>query len=272
MKNNSIPSIFETLESWRVKSFYQSFSFHLLFLFFILIATYIHFWKEEEEGIVIVPSIQVDVVSMPKFTLEELRKMDIDVTKDVTKEIAKDEPKVDEKKDENEAEEKPQEVKDPPPPQIDDLLKELSKKKIKSSKSETKDKNQKVELSEEKREELKRLALEGNKLMQGQAVEGLSDQQLQEEIEIYTAQLSSRIKNFWILPSYLIDRPLRARIKIFIDGAGKLLSHEILSSSGEAEFDQRAVQSIIKAAPFMIPHKDLVPRLLRGNIVIVFPL
>ncbi|MDH4469007.1 MAG: cell envelope integrity protein TolA [Bacteriovoracaceae bacterium] len=270
MKNN-LPSIFETLESWRVKSFYQSFSFHLFFLFLILAVTYIHFWKEEEEGRVIVPSIQVDVVSMPKFTLEELRKMDLDVSQDV----AKEETKVDEKKevkDENESEVKPTEVKDPPPAQIDDLLKELSKKKVKPSKIETKDNNKKIELSDEKREQLKRLALEGNKLMQGQAVEGLSDQQLQEEIEIYTAQLSSRIKNFWILPSYLIDRPLRTRIKIFIDGTGKLLSHEVLSSSGEAEFDQRAVQSIMKAAPFMIPHKDIVPRLLRGNIVIVFPL
>jgi colicin import membrane protein len=253
------------IESWKIKSFYHSFYLHLFLGILILISTTFHLWNTAEEGIVIVPSIQVDLVSMPKYTLEELRKMDLDVTKEVQKE----EVKVEDAPSPSKESETPPETAEASA-KLDDLLEKMSKKKV-STKSIPTDSKVKI-TDERKREELKRLVLEGNKLMQGQAVEGLSDQQLDDELSIYTAQLSTKIKPFWILPSYLIDRPLRARIKVYIDATGKLLSHEVLSSSGDNEFDQRAVAALIKASPFLIPHKDIVPRLLKGNVVVVFPL
>ena len=269
MKNDPhIPPLFPLtiLDNWKIKSFYRSIYSHLTVAIMIVLATTFHFWKEEEEGIIIVPSIQVDLVSMPKYTLDELRKMDLDMSKETQTDVEKAKEEVVTK---IETQETPAEAQEESS-KLDDLLEKLSKKKIKVEK---KSDPIKKEISDEKtRAELKRLALEGNKLMQGQAVEGLSNQQLDDELSIYTAQLSTRIKTFWILPSYLIDRPLRARIKIYIDGSGKLLTHEVLTSSGDSEFDQRAIAAIIKASPFTLPHKDIVPRLLKGNVVVVFPL
>ena len=76
----------------------------------------------------------------------------------------------------------------------------------------------------------------------------------------------------WNLPGYLIGRELQCRIRIFISATGELIKVEIMDSSGEDEYDQKAIAAIESSAPFSPPPEPVVAKVVKGNIVLGFPL
>jgi colicin import membrane protein len=91
------------------------------------------------------------------------------------------------------------------------------------------------------------------------------------EFSSYVQNIPQVIKPFWKLPSYLLEKNLRCRIKMFLSTEGKLLKLEIQESSGVAEFDSRA-ESAIRDSNFPKPSEEVGKRLTQSGIILGFPI
>lgn len=229
-------------------------------------------------------SVRVDMVAMPTHTLNELKNMSSGV-----EEAKKEEPtqspepevkeasKVEEKVEPKEPEPKVAE-KDPVP-----ALEEASKakrmdflsklKKIGSKKVESEG-NQKAEkgLYGEKSTNLKNLVLSGNKLNNGVAMYGDGGATNMTAYQTYAVRVTTMVKPHWKLPSYLLEKNLKCRVRVWLALNGEVTRAAIYQSSGDQEFDQRAIEAIQSAAPFPTVAEDIGKKVLNGDIVLGFPL
>ena len=213
-------------------------------------------------------SVRVDVVGMPKFTVQELKKMQAEPVAPAEPEVAKG-------------------TKEEAKPEVEDVIKkddlviqETTKKKASFlnmiNDYSTKKVAPKVETKGEKggvgNKKLDALILEGNRLSKGSALVGEYTDQENSEFSAYVQNLPGAIRPFWKLPSYLLDKPLRCRIKIYISPSGELLKLELMESSGETEFDSRAQKAVREASPFPKPVAVVGERLTQSGIILGFPL
>lgn len=215
-------------------------------------------------------SVRVDVVGMPKFTVQELKKMEAEPVMPAEPEVAKgvnNETKVDEAEDV---------IKK------DDLvIQEAAKVKKKNSFMNILSdySNKKVSPKEQKKgkatgasnKNLDALIVEGNRLSQGSALVGGYSDEANSEFGSYVQTIPGAIRAHWRLPSYLLDKDLRCRIKIFLSVNGALLKSEIVESSGVPEFDERAIAAL-KATTFPKPSDAVGTRLTNSGIILGFPL
>lgn len=216
---------------------------------------------------VIRSSIRVDVVGMPKFTIQELKKMEAQPVIDSKPEEVKG------KKEETQAESQDVIKKDDLVIQEQgkkkssflNLLNDYSSKKvsakneIKGTKSGTGNKN------------LDSLIIEGNRLSKGSALVGDYTDTQNSEFSAYVQNIPGVIRPFWKLPSYLLDKDLRCRIKIYLSPIGKLIKLELQESSGVPEFDARA-EKAIREASFPKPSDEVGSRLVNSGIILGFPI
>jgi TonB family protein len=214
---------------------------------------------------IIQSSVRIDVVAMPKFTVQELKKMKVtepvieekgEVVKEKAKEdiikpddivIEKKEPKVD----------------------LGNLLSNLSKKekKVKIIKGK-----KTGELDSKSKKELRNLILEGNKVSAGTSTVGDSLAVEKTMFNDYVSALPNMVRPYWKLPSYLMDQGLQCRIRVFIASNGKILNTEIYESSGNSEFDKKALNSLKQVSSFPQPKSEITARLASGAVVLGFPL
>lgn len=216
-------------------------------------------------------SIRVDVVGMPKFTVQELRELEkksAEIPKET--EVAKGE-KAPTKTDAEDVIKK------------DDLvIQEAGKEKKKSSFLSTLNEysNKKIATKDTKTgkskgnsdKNLEALVLEGNKLSQGSALTGDFSDGPSSEFSAYVQTLPGAIRGKWKLPTYLLEQNLKARFKIYISLTGELLKTELIESSGNNEFDSRAINAIRESAPFAAPPEAVGVRLTRYGVILGFPL
>lgn len=216
---------------------------------------------------IIQSSVRVDVVGMPKFTVQELKKMQAEpvvqnepeVAKGVKEETVKETPDVIKKDDiviQEEGKKKESFL---------NLLNDYSNKKVKAKSQE---KGAKAGAGNKN---LDSLIIEGNRLSKGSALVGEYTDQQNSEFSAYVQNLPGMIRPFWKLPSYLLEKDLRCRIKIFLSPEGKLLKLELQESSGTAEFDERATNAI-RSATFPKPSDEVGKRLTNSGIILGFPL
>jgi colicin import membrane protein len=219
-------------------------------------------------------AVRVDVVGMPKFTVQELKEMQKNIIPASEPEVAQG-AKVETK------------VKDEAPDVIkkDDLvIQEVSKKKAKKSSFlnmisdySSKKVEAKVEKPQGKEaakgiKNLESLVVEGNRLSKGSALVGDFSEEGSSEFASYIQTLPESIRQYWKLPSFLLDKNLRCRIKIYLSATGELLKTELLESSGHQEFDARAQKAVRDAAPFPKPTDKVGVRLTNSGIILGFPL
>ncbi len=216
-------------------------------------------------------SVRVDVVGMPKFTIQELKEMAREASPTIPEKVegkkeetvVKDEKEDVIKKDDLVIEEQGKEKKKA---SFLNMLTDYSNKKVapKEQKIGTKDGKAKKNLDS--------LILEGNRLSQGSALTGDYTDQQNSEFGAYVQALPDKIRQFWKLPSYLLDKNLRCRIKIYLAASGQLLKLELMESSGTPEFDSRAERAIRDAAPYPTPSEAVATRLTSSGIILGFPL
>ncbi|WP_408097451.1 cell envelope integrity protein TolA [Peredibacter sp. HCB2-198] len=225
-------------------------------------------WKNGDVEI-IRSSVRVDVVGMPKFTIQELKKMQAEPIIEKQPEVAKgvkEETKVETedviKKDDLVIQEQDKKKK----ANFLNMLSDYSSKKVtakaqkKGAVAATGDKN------------LDSLVIEGNRLSKGSALVGDYTDEQNSEFSAYVQNLPGVIRPFWKLPSYLMDKDLRCRIKIYLSSTGHLLKLEIQESSGTSEFDSRAEKAVRDASPFPKPSEEVGARLTNSGIILGFPL
>jgi TonB family protein len=119
---------------------------------------------------------------------------------------------------------------------------------------------------------LKDLILVGNKVSQGTAITGKGGDNESGPFIDYLSQLPEQVRVYWKLPTYLMNKNFKARVRIYIGSSGQLLRAEIFESSGSPEYDQRAIEAIKLSVPFPVPEQGIQSRLSRGDVVLGFPL
>lgn len=214
---------------------------------------------------IIQSSVRIDVVAMPKFTVQELKKMK--VTEPVIEEKGEE---VKEKAKEDVI--KPDDIvieKQEPKLDLNNLLSNLSKKekKVKIIKGK-----KTGELDSKSKKELRNLILEGNKVSAGTSTVGDSLAVEKTMFNDYVSALPNMVRPYWKLPSYLMDQGLQCRIRVFIASNGKILNTEIYESSGNSEFDKKALNSLKQISSFPQPQSEITARLASGAVVLGFPL
>ena len=221
---------------------------------------------------IIKSSVRVDVVGMPKFTVQEL--------KDMAKQVPAAVPeKVEGKKEETVAkvEDKEDVIKK------DDLvIQEEGKEKKKASFLNTLSdySNKKIAAKEVKqgtkdgtaKKNLDSLILEGNRLSTGSALIGDYTDEQQTEFSAYVQGLPQRVRQNWRLPSWLMEKTdLKCRIRIYLSSEGKLIKQELVTSSGNDEFDSKA-QYAVRETTYPKPSEAVATRLTNSGIILGFPL
>ncbi len=197
-------------------------------------------------------SIRVDMVQMPKRTLQEIKKL----------------PIVEQKIEDTIPIHNTQNVISPKSSKKNNLtefLKGLSKGKIeKSPRRQAKRKKPK------NRRELRALVLAGNKLSKGQSTFGKGTESIK-NYEAYLESLADRVRRNWSLPGYFASTDLRCRIKIYLNRKGKLLRTQVFESSGNEEFDKAALEAV-KRTSYPPPDDSFAKEVLQGRVILGFPL
>lgn len=239
---------------------------------FIGIAALMNYSSEKKiktSMILIQSSVKVDIVAMPKLTIKELRNIrpvNLDFDAKPTEKI-KVPPKSD-NKNKIEFEKKAKKSLS-----FMEKMKLLAKKKAKANKRKIKAiKRVKKGVSSKERSELQGLLLAGNKLSIGTSATGSGNAVAGTIYEQYIGQLPSFIKPNWKLPSYLLDKSLQCRIRVFLANSGRLIKAEIFESSGDQEYDAKALAAVKNSSPFPIITKEISLRASRGDIILGFPL
>lgn len=227
-------------------------------------------------------SVRVDMVAMPKYTLNELKNLSSGVEEAKKEEATPapaEKPLEAQKVVEAEKVEEAKETKEDTSPTFEEVnklkrqdflskLKKIGNKKIKS------DGDQKAEkgLYGEKATDLKQLVLAGNRLSKGTAMYGDGSAGDMTAFQVYASRLPDLVRPHWRLPSFLMDKKLKARVRVWLATNGEVVRAEIYQSSGDGEYDQRAVEAVKATSPFPRLSEEFGKRGLNGDILLGFPL
>lgn len=230
---------------------------HALIIVMIIINNKFDFFKfNSNEPTKIMSSVRIDIVELPKYTLEELKQLEVAPPPTSTK-LDKPQTAAAEVKTEKSV--------------FEEIVKK-SEKKLADKKIDELKKINENRATEDRREEMKQLLLAGNKVQQGVQVQGEEHNQVLTEFDKYVLEVTEKVRYQWKLPSYLKDATLKCRIQVFINSKGMLEMAKVVESSGNEEYDNWALRSINDALPFKIPSNIVLPELLRGRFILGYPL
>lgn len=263
------------------KSFMISFGVHTLLILFAALATtfLIGPGSRNLEIEIIQSSVRVDVVGMPKFTVQELK--DFQKNAAPVEAEAKEAPQVAETKEAPPKEEVKEDVvkegdlvieEQKKKSDFQNLLSNYSAKKVTKKEEKPAAKPTNKVISGQGSKVLNNLILEGNKVSQGSALVGDITNETSSEFSAYVQAMPEKVRVHWKLPSYLMDKNLKCRIKIYLNNKGNLIKTEVVETSGVSEFDAKALRAIQDAAPFPIPSEAVGTRLATYGIILGFPI
>lgn len=220
-------------------------------------------------------SVRVDMVAMPRMSIQELKSIE-QMDYKISDKLEVEAPA---KKEEAAPEPTPAaaQVEDKSPTLIEekklsfsDMLKAEAKKKVAKSAPKAQEKKQGLDSGTLK--EIQSLALAGNKLQKGTRLTGTSSGEESSAFGDYASKIPDHIRPYWRLPSYLLEQELRARIRVWLGTDGKVLKAEIFESSGNKEFDDKALSAVKQSSPLPEPPDLARASVLRGDILLGFPL
>lgn len=258
----------------------KSFLLHFLFVFLIFALSKLGFtfrYDLMSSNIQLVESsVRVDIVAMPRQTLQEL------------KALTQTAP-------EPQAPPAPAKAETPPrveaPPSDRDFLKESETappepevveqdsafmEMLRQRSAQDLPKNPSAErrqVDQQAQQRLQELVARGNQISEGVALVGGRGSEITSEFVAYLQTLPDHVRPHWRLPSYLANEGLQCRVRIYINDQGRLTRSEIYQSSGNDEYDRRALEAVRSASPFPSTQgKEFAGRASRGDIVLGFPL
>jgi len=268
---------------------FQSFIGHLLIMALFSVLGFVVINKNlkmrKESLRLVSASVRVDVVALPDKTLKELKSLD-QLQKDVQPEPVKEVIKKNNIREEKLVIKKSKALpktnsvkvtkkdfkKKVKKRSLSDMLKKYSGKKVQATKRKTKIVKKEESLARSDLEKLKGLVNKGNKVRQGVALTGEVSEEILGVFDRYVVKLPELLKPFWKLPTYLQDQGLRCRIRVFINSQGKITRKSIVESSGEDDFDTRAMGSLDKIRSFPKPEQSIQKMLASGEVILGYPL
>ncbi|NCN27660.1 TonB C-terminal domain-containing protein [bacterium] len=238
---------------------------HLALLFFSILNLFIQsFWptsKDEQASLSLKEqrsAIRVEVLDLPSKTLQELKKVDLSekaVEKVKEKELPKDAMVLKKKKDAQEKKDKKK--------AMDEARKALSteSQRKKLMKDLLNDDDAKVA-------EVGREQLGGNILSEGYSITG----DVATDKEVHSGKIRNHVMKFWKVPAWMAaSKQYRAEVVVKLDPKGRVISRDLITKSGNDEFDRYALQSIESADPFPAPPDSLKMIYLEEGIICAFP-
>jgi TonB family protein len=216
-------------------------------------------FRGEPKAIIVREAVRVDVVAMPKFTVNELKQINVEA-KEEQPAVKEESPS----KNNSDIELKKEGKVD-----LTNLLSNLSKRKVSIKAKRVKPQKK----SYAGLKNLENLVLEGNKLSKGTALVGdLRDQGRLEDYESYAVSIVPSVRRNWKLPSYLLDKDYKCRIKLYIDENGKIIGQKLIVPSENSEFNQRAMTAVRLSSPLPIPPKVITSKVKVRGVVLAFPI
>lgn len=216
-------------------------------------------------------SIRVDIVGLPDIKLHDLYKVDL------TKEAQPTPPPV--------AKEEKKETPPPPPEASKDAMVLPGKD---APKAEPSAKQRLAELqksirAEARRQEVlakfkkdvektdddgdKRPQLGGNIISKGGSVQG----DIANEADEFTALIQTHVRKFWRAPPWAAGQNYKTRLLVKLSPTGRVLSKQVIKSSGRSEFDASALEAVEAASPFPPAPEFLKRIVLQEGIECGFP-
>ena len=246
-------------------SFMLAIAFHLALVLLGFIFSLFTTSSQDDAALEILKaSVRVDIVGMPKMTIAELKKLDL--PSEVPAEPIAEAPKSQEV--ETQAEIKPDDVVMPsqekPKKALSSFLQSYSSKKVDVKPSQKTGQGTKIT-------GLESLILEGNKLSKGTALYGDTSDMADSVFVGYVQIIPEKVKEHWKLPSFLKDQSLQCRIHVWIGSRGEVLRTQMRESSGNSDYDNRAL-SAVKSASLGVPPAEIVAKLSSRGIILGFPL
>ena len=243
----------------------------LIIIIFSLVKGFFFDRQKKASILLVQSSVRVDVVAMPHKTLKELQNAGVDINMKEEKNIVTDNRphnKSSKKNDLPEFEVKKKELN------FKDILKKYSgQKRVEKSTKRVKKENQTYSaLNKVGKKKLKQLILAGNRLSEGNALTGTGGTEVQNQFQAYASRFPDWVRPHWNLPGYLIGRKLQCRVRIFVSAMGELIKVQVVDSSQEEEYDRKAIAAIENAAPFSPPPEEIRSQVVKGNIILGFPL
>ena len=228
-------------------------------------------------------SVRVDMVAMPTHTLNELKNLSSGVEEakkeekapEVAQETIKEEPKVEPKAEKVEEETNPdsgvafeEAAAAKKRQEFLSKLKNLGNKKVESEGTQKAEKG----LYGNQETALKDLVLSGNKLSKGTSMYGDGNGAEMTAFRAYASRLPDLIRPHWRLPDFLMGKNYKARIRVWLNMNGEVVRAMVHQSSGDSEYDQRALEAVKSAAPFPALKEEFGKRAQNGDILLGFPL
>ena len=227
--------------------------------------------KQRQANILLVKSsVRVDVVAMPRMTLKELKNIEVDIRGVGEKKAVPDSstPPVPQKSDGAEFKVEKKEIK------FKDMLKKYSgRKRVEKAQKIVKNKHKAASsLNTLGSKKLKKLILAGNRLAKGNTLTGEGGAEIQGQFQEYASRFPDWVRPHWNLPGYLMNKNFQCRIRVFVSATGELIKVKVVDSSNEDEYDQKAIAAIENASPFPPPPDSIRARVIKGDIILGFPL
>ncbi len=259
----------ETFKSY----FLRSLSVHILILLFAILFGRIldipvPFFNNFSKITAVESVVRVDLVAMPKMTLAELKAVDMSEVQFAKENVEAQamEEKADVSKQANQENPEAPTFNQEKKKNFENLMKEWGKKKTKNSNADNDSLfNAKI------KGKLAQLVAEGNKMSKGSALVGQTEGEAS-EFTLYLSSLPDRVRPYWRLPSYLKNQGFRCQVKIFVSSSGELIKTALFMSSGNAEYDQKAIEAVKRSSPFPAVPENILDRASKGDMVLGFPL
>ncbi|MGZ3722737.1 MAG: TonB C-terminal domain-containing protein [Bdellovibrionales bacterium] len=123
------------------------------------------------------------------------------------------------------------------------------------------------EVGKENSAKPKATVVAGNKLANGNALEGID----RIDYDKYYDELKDKLHSSWSVPQWLADADFKAKVLVLIDERGYVVKKTMKVSSGNDIFDAKAMEAVDNSSPFPAPPARLRGLLSTNGIVFNFP-
>ena len=142
-------------------------------------------------------------------------------------------------------------------------------KSIQEQQSQAMDKLEAMESLKQIKQEMEEKQYTGSALSKGDSPEGEVVTDF-ETVQYFTS-VKAHINMYWSLPQELADKNLRTKIRTIINNEGIVLRGNIVESSGNEDFDARALEVLERASPLPKPPTKKIEKLLSKGVMLNFP-
>ncbi|MBX2987934.1 MAG: TonB family protein [Bdellovibrionaceae bacterium] len=110
------------------------------------------------------------------------------------------------------------------------------------------------------------MKIKGNQLAPGTELTGIDKLQHED----YRNAVDRHIKPYWQLPEWLASKSYTALVLVKLDQQGRLISKQLMKTSGNPDFDASVLDTVDRAVPFPAPPEKFVAKAAVEGVLLEF--